>query len=62
MTVEDITTIYPVEKDGLHDISKKLIRGKKQFFLPKRYYDTDGHLVERHQKFPIDTGHQKIES
>ena len=23
-------------------------------------YNEDGHLVERHQKYPTDTGHQKI--
>lgn len=24
-------------------------------------YDEDGKLIERHQKYPIDTGHQRVE-
>lgn len=23
-------------------------------------YDNDGFLIERHQKYPVDTGHQKL--
>jgi hypothetical protein len=28
--------------------------------LWQEIYDDDGRLVERHQKFPADTGHQKL--
>jgi hypothetical protein len=28
--------------------------------LWREIYDGDGRLVERHQKFPADTGHKKL--
>ena len=41
---------------------KEVNSREETILYAQEIYDTDGHLVERHQKFPIDTGHQKIES
>mgnify|MGYP001323176983 CR=1 FL=1 len=29
--------------------------------IVQEIYDNDGNLIERHQKYPVDTGHQSVE-
>ena len=40
---------------------KDVDREEKTVRFYQEIYNAEGKLVERHQKFPIDTGHQKVE-
>ena len=45
---------------GVQRIVKIVDQNEKTQFLIQEIYNDDGQLVERHQKFPIDTGHEII--
>lgn len=40
---------------------KEVDKEEKTTCFFQEIYNDEGHLVERHQKYPTDTGHQKIE-
>ncbi len=45
---------------GIQRIIKIVDANEKTLFLIQEIYNDDGELFERHQKFPIDTGHEII--
>jgi|JI7StandDraft_1071085.scaffolds.fasta_scaffold521057_1 hypothetical protein len=47
---------------GVQRIIKIVDKDEKTLFLIQEIYNDDGELVESHQKFPTDTGHQIIKS
>ena len=45
---------------GVQRIIKVVDQTEKTLLLLQEIYNDDGELVERHQKFPVDTGHEII--
>ncbi len=45
---------------GFQRITKIVDASEKTLFLIQEVYNDDGELYERHQKYPIDTGHEII--
>ncbi len=46
---------------GVQRIIKIVDQDEKTLFLIQEIYNDEGELVERHQKFPVDTGHEVIQ-
>ena len=45
---------------GVQRIIKVVDQTEKTLLLLQEIYNDDGELAERHQKFPVDTGHEII--
>ncbi len=45
---------------GVQRIIKIVDQDEKTVLLLQEIYNDEGELVERHQKFPVDTGHEII--
>lgn len=45
---------------GMQRIIKTVDQDEKTLLLVQEIYNDEGELMERHQKFPVDTGHEII--
>jgi hypothetical protein len=45
---------------GFQRIVKIVDANENTVFVIQEVYNEDGELVERHQKYPVDTGHEKL--
>jgi len=55
---------YWLEVEGRHGWKAKYVKEVNSMEETVRFYqevyDTDGNLVEIHEKFPVDKGHRKV--
>ena len=47
--------------NGVQRFIKIVDAEETTLLVVQEIYDDDGHLIGRHQKYPVDTGHQVIE-
>jgi len=47
---------------GLQRMVKIVDMDENTLFVIQEIYNEDGELIERHQKFPVDTGHEILKS
>jgi hypothetical protein len=45
---------------GMQRMVKIVDRDENTLQVVQEVYNEEGELVERHQKFPVDTGHEKL--
>jgi hypothetical protein len=46
--------------NGFQRMVKIVAKDETTLQLIQEVYDDDGELIERHQKYPADTGHQRL--
>jgi hypothetical protein len=45
---------------GFQRMVKIVTKDETTLQLVQEIYNDDGELIERHQKYPVDTGHQRL--